>query len=306
MTGVLLYISAWVLSMFCSGTETAFSACSRVRVAASRKNSTRALWFLGKPSRYLVTILVGNNVAMVLASSIAQGWGASLGGAWKLVFAVFTALFLLVFAEMVPKQLALFRSNVITVASAPVLNVIRVMLYPLIAVASFVSRSISGDSEEGRFFESREEVKGLLVSSGGRQGHLASAVIALGHTGVGDFSRPLSDYPSVAAGCTRQEAVTVLRNSGRNFLLVWEEPGVTLTGAVRGAVLVRWNGEGSITSIVSGLPSYYPSYPALRILPGLRRSGAVAAVILDGMGQPSRLITPGAILTHLIPDEQND
>ncbi len=306
MNAVVTYLSAWVLSMFCSGSETAFSASSRVRVAASGKNNSRALWFLARPSRYLVTTLVGTNVGVVLTSSVAQGWGASLGGPWKFVLAFLTALFLLVFAEMVPKQLALFRSNAITMASAPVLNMIRIVLYPLIAAASFVSRLIAGPGGGGRFFESREEVKGLLVSSGGSQGHLASAVISLGHTGAGAFASPLSDYPSVVSGCTREEAIRVLRGSGRNFLLVWEEPGVTLTGAVRGAVLVRWNGEGSITSIVSGLPGFTRSYPALRILPELRRSGAVAAVILDERAQPAGLVTPGALLTHLIPDEQND
>ena len=306
MSEALIYIAACLLAAFCSGTETAFSAVSRVRIVAAGRKGRRALWFLDDPSRYLVTTLVGTNVGVVLASNVGHAWGAELGGAWNFIFAFFTAVFLLVFAEIVPKQLALFRSDSVSMSSASLLQLVRILLYPLIAAASFMSKLISGPSSQNRFFESREEIRGLLISSGGRQGRLASAVISLGNTGVADYARSLADYPSVGASCTREEAVKKLIQSGEDFLLVWEEPGTTLLGSVRGSVLVRWDGKGSITGKVSGLPYFNPEFPALKILPQLWRSGATAAVILDRRGQPSSLITPAVILAHLIPEETGE
>lgn len=306
MSGVIIYAAACVLAAFCSGSETAFSAASRVRTTAAGDKGKRALWFLNQPSRYLVTTLVGTNVGIVLASSVGHSWGSDLGGFWNFAFAFFTAVFLLVFAEIVPKQLALFRSNTVSMTAAPVLQLVRVILYPLIVAASFMSRLISGSAGQGRFFESREEIKGLLVSSGGRQGRLASAVISLGHTGVGDYARSLEDFPSVDSSCSKSEAVKILTESGEDFLLVWEKPRTTLLGSIRGSVLVRWDGEGSITRKASGLPYFNATFPALRILPQLWRSGATAAVILDSRGQPSHLITPDVILANLIPEDRGD
>ncbi len=303
MTGVFIYLAACVLSGFCSGSETAFSASSRVRIAAAGRKARTALWFLDDPSRYLVASLVGTNVGTVVASSVGHSWGGGLGGEWEILFAFFTALFLLVFSEIVPKHLALFRSDAATIAAAPVLRLIRGLLYPLIAAATAASRLISGPSEQNRFFESREEIRGLLVESGGRQGRLASSVIALGNTGVGRYARSLESYPSVDTSCARKDAVNRLMESGEDFLLVWEEPGVTLLGAVRASSLVRWTGTGSITSIVTGLPYFSSDFPALKILPQLWRSRAVAGVILDDRGQPALLITPAVILSHLLPEE---
>lgn len=306
MIEVAVYAAACLLSAFCSGAETAFSVASRVRIAAAGRKAERAVWFLDEPSRYLVTTLVGTNVGVVLASNVSHAWGASLGGAWNLLFVFFTAVFILVFAEILPKQLSLFRSNSISVVSAPFLNLIRILLYPLIAAASFMSRLISGSPGQGRFFESREEIRGLLASSGGRQGKLASAVISLGNTGVGQYAETLEHFPSVDASCTKKEAVRVLNESGEDFLLVWEEPGATLLGSVRGSVLVRWDGRGSITGIASGLPYFGADFPALKTLPLLWRSGATAAVILDSRGQPWKLITPAVVLSHLIPEVEGE
>lgn len=306
MSEALVYIMACLLAAFCSGSETAFSAAGRIRIMAMGKRGGRALWFLNKPSRYLVTTLVGTNVGVVLASSVGHGWGAELGGIWEFLFAFFTAVFLLVFAEVIPKQLALFRSDSFAAGSAPVLQILRIILYPIIAAASSISGLIAGTEGEGRFFESRKEVNGLLLSAGGRQGRLASAVISMGEVPHEDYSCALKGFPGVDASCSRERAVRVLRESGEDFLLVWEKPGITLAGAVRGSKLVRWDGTGSITRLVHGLPYYHSDFPVLKMLPELWRSRSPAAVLMDMRGQPGRLVTPTMILARMIPESSSD
>jgi len=302
VNSILVYAAACVLAAVCSCSETAFSAAGRIRIAACGKQGSRALWFLEKPSRYLVTTLVGTNVGVVLASSIGHGWGAKMGGVWNLVFAFGTALFLLLFAEIIPKQLALFRSNRLSVASAPVLSFLRMALYPLIAAASGLSGLIAGTGNGERFFESREEVRGLLLSAGGRKGKLASGVISMADDPVDTYAKKLMEFPGVTSGASRDEAVKVLLESGEDFILVWEEIGVTLLGAVRGSALVRLDSEGSIARIASGLPYFDKYTPPLKVLSELWRSGAKAAVVLDDNGQPGNLVTAEMILNHLIPE----
>ncbi|MCK5133139.1 MAG: DUF21 domain-containing protein [Candidatus Sabulitectum sp.] len=301
MISFLVFVGACALSAFCSGSETAFSAAGKIQVAARGRKGVRALWFLEKPSRYLATTLVGTNVGVVLTSSISHSWGAEMGGSWEVLFAFGTALFLLLFSEITPKQLALFRSNRLSVAAAPILYLFRMMMYPLIAAASGISSLVAGPGSSGRFFESRAEVRGLLRSSGGRRGRLASCVLSMAEASISTYSRELTDFPGVDSGVEKRQAVEVLLNSGENLVLVWEKVGVTLVGAVKSSSLVRWNGEGSITRISVGLPYFDERTAPLKVLSELWRSGAGAAVLLDDNSQPVSLITAEMILTHLIP-----
>ncbi|MCK5786581.1 MAG: DUF21 domain-containing protein [Candidatus Sabulitectum sp.] len=306
MISVLLFLGACTLAAFCSGSETALSAAGRIQVAARGKRGARTLWFLEKPSRYLATTLVGTNVGVVLTSSISHRWGVELGGGWEIVFAFGTALFLLLFAEIIPKQLALFRSNRLSVAAAPFLYFFRMIMYPLIAAASGISTVVAGSGSGERFFESRTEVKSLLLSSGGRKGRLASSVLTMADSSVSNYSIKLEDFPGVDSGVSRSRALEVLLGSGENLLLVWEEVGVTLVGAVKSSTLVRWNGEGSITRISAGLPYVDGQTSPLKVLSELWRSATGAAVLLDNNRQPVNLITSEMILSHLVPEQSND
>lgn len=306
MISFLVFMGACALSAFCSGLETAFSVAGRIQVAAQERRGVRALWFMEKPSRYLVTTLVGTNIGVVLTSTISHNWGAELGGVWEVVFAIGTALFLFLFSEIIPKQLALFRGNRLSVAAAPALYLFRIIMYPLIVAASGISRLVAGSDSSERLFESREEVRALLRSSGGRKGRLASSVIRMAETSVGTYSRELSDFPGVDSGVEKKQAVEVLLKSGDNMVLVWDKLGVTLVGAVKSSTLARWNGEGSITKISVGLPYFDKETTPLKVLSELWRSGAGAAVLLDDNRQPANLVTAEMILTRLIPEQTGD
>jgi Mg2+/Co2+ transporter CorB len=299
-------MGACILAAFCSGSETAFSAAGRIQVAARGKKGARALWFMKRPSRYLATTLVGTNVGVVLTSSISNSWAVQMGDLWQVVFAFATAFFLLVFSEITPKHLALFRSNTISVAAAPFLFVFRTVMYPLIAAASGISSLIAGVDSTGRFFESREEVRGLLCSSGGRKGRLASSVLNMAEASVIAYSRPLKDFPGVYAGVGKEEAVELLLGSAENLLLVWEGAGATLAGAVKSSTLVRWNDEGSITKISAGLPYFDGETKPLKVLSRIWKSENAAAVLLDENGQPVNLVTAEMILTHLVPEQEDE
>ena len=307
MISIFVFIGACALAAFCSGAETAFSGAGKIQVAArGGRSGTRALWFMEKPSRYLATTLVGTNIGVVLASNITHKWGADMGGVWEVLIASCAALFLLTFSEITPKQLALFRSIRFSVASSQLLYMFRMIMFPLIASASGISSLVAGSSSSGSYFESRAEVRGLLCSSGGRKGRLASSVLNMAHAGVSRYSQKLTDFPGVDSGAEKKLAVETIIDSRANLILVWEKVGVTLVGAVKASVLVRWNGEGSITRISVGLPYYDGRTSPLKVLSELWRSGAPAAVLLDDNRQPVNLITAEMILAHLIPEQTDD
>ena len=113
-----LIITAWaglfvliVLSAFFSASETAYTSASKIRlknlVNDGNKKAERALKLSEDYEKLLTTILVGNNLVNILASSICTWLFAIFFGDWSVVAAtLFMLLILLTFGEITPKTIA--------------------------------------------------------------------------------------------------------------------------------------------------------------------------------------------------------
>ncbi len=111
-------------------------------------------------------------------------------------------------------------------------------------------------------------------------------------------------FPGIDSKASRAEAIDLLLASDDDFILVWEEFGVTLQGVVESSALMRWDGQGAISNIAIGLPSIEIKMSPLALLSLLWKSGTRAAILLDVNQQPEKLVTAESILNHLIPMEE--
>ena len=103
-------LSLLILSAFFSGSETGMMAANRIKLKNLSKKSDRgakrALKLLKKPDLLLATILVGNNFANILASSIVTIIMLNYFGGNVLLGAVLLTTFILIFSEITPKTMA--------------------------------------------------------------------------------------------------------------------------------------------------------------------------------------------------------
>ncbi|MEO1705999.1 MAG: CNNM domain-containing protein, partial [Pseudomonadota bacterium] len=108
-SGVVLLLL--MFSGFCSGSETALTAASRgkLRAQADRgsKSAAKALEIKEDDERLIGAILMGNNLANVIATSLATAMLTRIFGANGVAVAslVMTAM-ILIFAEVMPKTFA--------------------------------------------------------------------------------------------------------------------------------------------------------------------------------------------------------
>jgi len=114
----------------------------RIRSLAEQGNRTAALILrlLETPDKLLGTILFGNNVANIAASTLATVIGLRMFGDAGLAYAPLALVFVvLVFAEVAPKTLAAISPEKIAFPASWVLSVLQVLLAPFVGLVKIFS-----------------------------------------------------------------------------------------------------------------------------------------------------------------------
>ena len=132
---------AVILCAFCSASETGMMSINRYRLkhlAKTDKNAQRISRLLLRPDKLIGAILLANTFGTTVASSLANEiMGRYLGESAVFLSPVILTIFLLIFAEIMPKTLAALKPEVITrFVSLPLQWMLR-LLYPLIWITSF-------------------------------------------------------------------------------------------------------------------------------------------------------------------------
>ncbi|MBN1434702.1 DUF21 domain-containing protein [Candidatus Fermentibacterales bacterium] len=293
---ILLVVASIALSAFCSGSETAFSAASRLRAYQRSREGSRgaslALRLLQNPEVFLSTTLVGTNIGVVVASSITATALTDPDRAWtEPVVVLGMAFLILILAEVLPKQTMLIAPDRSVDRLAPLVYFLRFAFFPFVLAAQRLVRLIVGIGSPPRIFESREEIRAFLLSAGGEEGETATRGLELGTATAWFHRRELSAFPSVHTGMPRASLLEECRRAGSGFLLVFESDGRTLRGYVRTVELARQTGMWRLETLVDALPYFDRKQSLASVLYELRRAHAPAGVVLGSTGQPEGIIT---------------
>lgn len=136
-----------IVSGLFSGSETALTASSRgkLRSQADRgsKGAENALKITEDGERMIGAILLGNNVVNILSASLATALFTKLFGDSGVAFATLVMTFLvLIFAEVLPKTLAITYPETVATKVAGPLSVVILILSPIVAAVRFIVRMI--------------------------------------------------------------------------------------------------------------------------------------------------------------------
>ena len=151
--GVMLLFSA-----FCSGMEIAFLSRNRLREEIDRKQSPMfnriAELFSKNPGNYLTTILVGNNIALVVYSMyMSKVLMAQLGVDNALAQTIISTVLIIFVGEYIPKSIVRRNPNFYYMVSSPVMYVMYIVLYPISQLTTLLSHlllRLTGNKVEQR------------------------------------------------------------------------------------------------------------------------------------------------------------
>ena len=130
-----------ICSAFFSSAETAFSSVNIMRlkgyVEEKRRGAKKALWIAEHYDRTLTTLLVGNNVVNIAASTIAATLFINLILDQTVANVVSTAvmtIIVLIFGEILPKSIAKEKAESAVLKFAGILYFLMKVLYPVVII----------------------------------------------------------------------------------------------------------------------------------------------------------------------------
>ena len=162
------------VSCFFSGSETALTAANRVKLKSeadqNNKKSANLLKLLDKPSAFITTILIGNNIANILLPTLVTILAVDLGLNVGIASAILTVV-IIVFAEVIPKSIAATFPDPIARLVFPIIRFFVIILKPITVVLNAITDGINrllsrGQENQGM---SKEEVR-TMVSIAGTEG----------------------------------------------------------------------------------------------------------------------------------------
>lgn len=313
MQPIIFMVVLVIFSAYFSATETAFSTFNRIRLKnLAEDGNRRAKLVLDMSENYdrlLSTILVGNNIVNILLTAIATVFFSNLygEGIGPTVSTVVSTVVVLIFGEITPKSLAKQYAESFTMATAPVLRCIVVILYPInwlfglwkkLLGLLFKSKDDQGVTEEELLtIVDEAEQDGAL---GEEESDLIRRAISFNDREAEDILIPRVDVTGVPADATYAEMREIFAESGFSRLPVYENTMDNIIGIVHHKNCTLAEGEPKPTDIMSPVVFIPPTMKIRLLLKQLQQEKAHIAIVADEYGGTLGIVTMEDILEELV------
>ncbi len=249
VTGLLL------LSAFFSGSETALTAASRgvLKAQADKgsKGAKAALEVTDDSERMIGALLLGNNVANILSASLTTALLTDIFGTNGVAIAtVMVTVLVLVFAEVLPKTVAIISPVPVAILVGPAIRVLILLFTPVVStVRAFVRLILRAfglrADPNSRILALREEIAGAISL-----GHFEGAVekedrdrllgaLDLADRTVDEIMRHRRQTEMIDADLPAEEIVSRVLASSHSRLPVFRGSDENILGVIHAKDLLR-------------------------------------------------------------------
>jgi putative hemolysin len=336
---LLVIVLLTLLEGFFVAAEIALVSVRRSRIEQlvdeNRPGARRVRRLLDEPGRFLAVSQLGLTIIGFFASAYAavsltdqltgllSGAGMAPGtasGVSLIIVTVLLALFTIVFAELVPKTLALANSERFAISLSLPIELLARALGPVIVlltgVTNWIARLFGAEvSNEAQI--TAEELR-LIVERGGEQGvleaeeeQMINAVIELGTRRVHEVMVPRIAMVTLESDATIGDAIDTIVKDGHSRIPVYEETVDEIVGIVYAKDLLPF--------LKAGAPEPPPLRSLLRtpvlvpesmtvddLLHELQRRKVHLAIVLDEYGGTAGLVTIEDLLEEIVGEIQDE
>ena len=269
------------------------------------RGAKRALKLLKKPDLLLATILVGNNFANILASSIVTIIMLNYFGGNVLLGAVLLTTFILIFSEITPKTMAAVKPESFAKRSSLLLKILLYILRPLIAVTNYISSIVLGifninvkDAKDNDNLNT-QELKTLLDESGDlipkQYRGMLSSILGMEELVVEDIMTPASEVIGIDIDLDYETNKKIIESSEYTRLPVYKNSIDNELGTLHlknsHSFLERLEAKENVQNILTKTYFVSQSTALMKQLKEFQDNDKNMALVVDEYGEIEGLIT---------------
>lgn len=327
MSEALPYIGIVILiafSAFFSGSEIAFASVNTLRLQTKADKGNKpaqvAHYICQQYEKALCTILIGNNLVNIAASSVATVIALQLAGDSGTIYAtaIMTVL-ILTFGEIMPKIVAKDQSDGFVLLAAYPLRILMLITKPLVIAITWLLDQIAklwGGTPEPDPMTADElmtmietvEDEGIIDED---RSDLLQSAVSFGETTVEQILTPRVDLVAIDLQDSREETLHTMETSRFSRIPVYDEDIDSIQGILYLNHAYRVLADAPETPIRELLLPAVFLHRSTRLpvaLRELRSRRLQMAVVLDDFGGTCGVVTLEDILEEIVGDiwDEND
>ncbi len=312
-----------LFSAFFSASETAFTSLNKIRLKTMAddgdRKAARAYKLTESYDKLLSTILVGNNIINISASSIATVLFIKLLGNGKgpTASTVIMTVLLLIFGEVTPKIVAKEAPEKYAMFATPFLRILLVVLTPVVSffvlwknmlnrVFKFKHNDMITGDELLTIVDEAESGGGLDED----ESDLIRSAISFYECPVGDILTPRVDVIAVSKDDSVEEIASVFNDSGFSRLPVYADDTDDIIGFIHIRDFNKYvlTKNQPISSIIKKIVYVAKQMQISELLKLMQQKKTHMAVVADEFGGTLGIVTMEDILEELVGEiwDEND
>jgi putative hemolysin len=312
-----------VLSAFFSSAETAMTTVNKIRILAlaedGKKRAKTLLKIIDNPGKLLSTILIGNNIVNLSASSLATIWTTRvLGSAFIGASTGVLTLLVLLFGEITPKTMATLYSEKISLAYAPTIFVLMKLLTPIIFLVNKLSHGVLlllGIDPSAKQNAMTEQELRTIVDVSHEDGVIETEerqmiynVFDFGDSQAKDVMVPRIDMSFVGADTTYDELLSIFKEDGFTRYPVYENTTDTIIGTInmKDLLLLDSKDDFSVRDILREPYFTYEHKSTAALLMEMKEYAVNLAIVLDEYGATAGMITLEDLLEEIVGEIRDE
>ena len=315
-TGDLTTIIALVIlvscSAFFSASETAYTSLNMVRIKRmAAEGDVRAAKVLKLADRYeslLSSILIGNNIVNILASSLATVLFVKLLGSNGVsVSTLITTVVILLFGEVTPKNIAKDHAEDIALKFYPVLFLLVKLFTPfnwlLGCWQKLIGKMVKPAEDRGYTEEELITIVEEAENEGGIDAHeseLIRSAIEFTDVDVEEILTPRVDIQAISIDATDEEIANEFVDGGYSRLPVYQETVDNIVGILHEKDFYANRGMKTVRDLMSTPTFIIQTTKVSDLLKMLQKSKAHMAVVVDEYDGVLGIVTMEDILEELV------
>jgi len=326
-----IIVGTLLLSAFFSGMEIAFVSSNKLRLELDKKQSAFPAGildlFVKKPSHYIATMLVGNNIALVvygitMAKLLEPLFTPYLQSDFSILIlqTIVSTVIILITAEFIPKTIFSLNPNTLLMVFALPVLIFYIVFYPITQLIVWLSntflktilKSNIQDNEAASYF-GKIDLNNLLMESGeeseteqegDNEMKLFQNALEFSNVKIRDCMVPRPEIIALEANSTIQEARNTMIETGLSKLVIYNETIDDILGYIH--IKDFFKSPIDLKSIIRELSIVPETMPANKLLRVFIQEHKSTAIVVDEFGGISGLVTIEDVIEEIFGEIEDE